>query len=126
MIWIDIIALLPLVLLVMIAEDPVAAFARLDPFLFFRLFVLVWVIGHVILIVRRFVADLRGLGDLLVAADAKFKRDGAIARIGRSVLKWTMWRVAGLMIRHGWSTVLMVALVTAVNLASALVLAGRL
>lgn len=122
--WVDLLAILPFVLLVLFAKDPLEAFGRLDPFLLLRLFVLVWVISHVILLVQRFTADLSSMRDYLVDLEHRWPGVGASA-IAASVMKWTVWRVVGLSIRHGWSTVLILGLVVAVNVATLLVLSGR-
>ena len=123
--WVDLLAILPFVLLVLFAKDPLEAFGRIDPFIVLRLFVLIWVISHVILLLQRFAADLSSMRDYLVDLEGRWPGVGAAA-IAASVMKWTTWRVVGLSIRHGWATVLIIGVVVAVNLATMLVLSGRL
>ena len=124
--WIDVIAVVPFVLLVLLSPDPMEALGRIDPFIFFRVFVLVWVLYHVILVVRRFIADVRSLGDMLIAADRRLGQGGRVGRIGTSVLKWSALRVVRLAVRYGWLTALLMLTVTAVNATAMLVLSGRL
>jgi hypothetical protein len=124
--WIDGVAILPFVVLVLAAPDPLDAVGRLDPFIFFRLFVLLWVVAHIVILVRRFHADIRSLGEGLTAADRRLNLNGKVGRTGRRVMLWSVWRVAGLAVRYGWPTLLIILVVVAVNVATMLVLAGSL
>ncbi len=124
--WIDVIAVIPFVVLVLVARDPLYAFGSIDPFILFRLFVLLWVLVHVIVILRRFAADIRSVRDMLCAVDGRLGLDGSAARTGERILKWSIWRVAGLSLRHGWTTLLLLAVIVSVNLTAMLVLVGRL
>jgi hypothetical protein len=83
-----------------------------DPFLAFRLFLFVWVLGHVAANVRHLLEDLRSLRGFLKALSDIDPRLGAT---GERVFRWSLARGLRLAFRHGWPSLVLLALVAAVN-----------
>lgn len=124
--WIDVLAAVPFVVLVLLSADPLQAMARIDPFIVFRLLMFVWLLSHVIILLRRFVADVVSIRELLRDVENRYVETVGVAAIGDRVLKFTAWRLVGLAVRHGWPTLLMAGVVATLNLAAWLVMTGRL
>ena len=123
--WIELLAAAPFALLFAMFPDPIRSIASVDPLVIFRVLMLLWLVAHVVILARRFIADIQSIREFLGHVERIWPEATGVAGIGDRVLKWSAWRVAGLLVRHGWPTLLLFLATAAVNAATWMVLAGR-
>lgn len=122
--WIDALAALPVALLALLASDLIAAMATLDPLVVFRLLLLLWVLSHIVFNVGHLIDDIRGVREFLRDLEKSDPRLRGVAATGDRAFLWAVARVTRLAVGMGWPSLLLAALVVAVNTAAWLVLAG--
>jgi hypothetical protein len=122
--WIDIVAAMPVVAIVLLAPDFTLELARLDPLVVFRVLLTLWVLVHIFLTLQRFFEDLMEVGEFLRDIERADARVKGLAKTGHRVFLWSLWRVMRLALRCGWPTAFLAASVVAVNAVTWLVLAG--
>jgi hypothetical protein len=111
-------------LLVLALADPDAGLAKLDPFVVFRLILLVWVVIQIWHIVEHLTEDLRGIREFLVDLENATPNVRGLTATGERVFRWSIARAIRLVFRVGWPSLVLAAAAVALNAGTWLVLSG--